>query len=138
MGIVDALSMRIELDTGVPHLFHIANFAGVRVDVVERKVGNPGNVVRFAGGVVKVIEVPGNGLRAVSVVEVKVEDDGVREAVDFGSVGNANVDIVDPAKARGFSFGAVMSCRDQSCMMSLKNQDPPGGRIQTKDLLVGF
>jgi hypothetical protein len=43
---------------------------------------------------------PGDGLRSVTVVKVKVDDSGVCESMVEDSMHDSNVNIVDPAESR--------------------------------------
>lgn len=115
MGVPDILPVGIlDANACVLNLVIVAVFTGIRVDVVQTEIANgrllPGGMILGGGhgpGVVR----PGNGLRAISMVQVKVDDGSVGEAMVEDAMHDANMDIIDPAEARWEIGRAVMSRR---------------------------
>lgn len=118
MDVPYGLTMRVVYaKTCVLDFSLVAPLARIGVDVMHAVVAD-GSLFGHGSilGHVRVlrIAVPGDVLRSVAVMEVKIEDGSMRETVSLSGVFDTNMNVVDPAEARG-KVGGTMMTRRANC-----------------------
>src|SRR5699024_10170918 len=87
----------------IAYFVQLTHFTRVGVDIMQTEIANPRFLVHcsvLCGHLGLTVLIPCNLLPTVTMVQVEVQDSCMGQAVRHSGVGNADMDIVDPAETR--------------------------------------